>query len=178
LDHAALPGEIEPDGVMSIGPKEVIDADPAGGCDLGIQSHCRPGAQDEDVWTDGNWREDWGSGHHVLQPPRQIAVAELDTDFLVGFSNGCGQEIRVSCLAAAARQGHVAGPGVAGALGPADQKDGVWIRSENYRNRSPYERGIIVVAGLLVSQMLAQASEPAPQCECDWQPPDAVERYS
>jgi hypothetical protein len=157
--------------MVSIGPQEMINRHPPCGVDLGIESNCGARAQQEHEGPNRDRWQDRGARHHVLEGPSQISRAELDAHFLKRLPERGGQEVRVFGLPAAARQGHVAGPGVSGPFGPSNQENGVWIGSKDDGDGGPDQRSIVVGAGSVGGQALAQASEPAAQCECDWQPP-------
>ena len=62
-------------------------------------------------------------------------------------------------------QRHVAGPGIAGAVGSAYEKDGVWVRGYQGGHRGPYQRGIVRRGGMALGQALLEPGEPAGQCE-------------
>jgi hypothetical protein len=98
-------------------------------------------------------------------------MAELNADLLGGFPNRGRQKIRIRGFAPATREGHVSGPRIAGPLGSSDEEDGVRIGGENDGYRGPNQRWVVVCDGGARSQSLAQTSQPAGQCERDWQPP-------
>ncbi len=64
---------------------------------------------------------------------------KIHAHFLGRLPNHCGQEIRIAGLAAAPRQRHVAGPGIARPFGAADQKNGFGVGCENGGNCRPNE---------------------------------------
>ena len=171
LDQAGIPGDIQPDWMVSARADEVVDRDPVGGGYLGVERQQRSDRGEEHEGSDGYGWENGRSRHHVIEGSSQMLAIQLDSDFFLGLADRGREEILVGRLAAAAWQGHVAPPGISGALGAPDQKDGVGFGSEDDGDRGPQEGCVVVGAGLVAGQTLAEANQPGGQCEWDWQPP-------
>jgi hypothetical protein len=150
---------------------EMVDRDPFGGGHLGVERQHRSHWGQEHEGPDRYGWEDGRSWDHVIEGSSQMLAVQLDSDFFLGLTDRGCEEIRVSRLAAAARQSHVAAPGISGALGAPDQKDAIGLGSEDNGDCGPQERCVVVGAGLVTGQTLAKANQPGGQCECDWQPP-------
>jgi hypothetical protein len=76
----------------------------------------------------------------------------------LSLSNGRCHQVGISGIPATAGQRDVARPGVPATLGPANQKNGIRIRCQNYSYCGPDQRWIIVGAGGMTSEPLLQAS--------------------
>jgi hypothetical protein len=116
--------------------------------------------QYEDEWPDRYRGQHRSPRDHVLQDPGRSYSRKTYAQFLGRLPNHRGQEIRIAGFAAAPRQCHVAGPGVARPFGPADQKNGFGIGCENGGNRRPNERGVLVTGTGPGTQALGKASKP------------------
>lgn len=168
LYQAGIPGHFEADRVMGSGLQQVVDRDPGGSGYFGIELQRRAGRDEEDERPDGYRRQHRRTRHYIVQGPGQSGRIQLDTDLLRGFPDCGGQQLLACRGAAASRQSHVSAPGISGTLGPADEQKTIGLRSEDDSHRGPEEGCVVVDAGLVSGQPLAQADKPAGQCECDW----------
>lgn len=160
LNLTALPADIEPHRVVSIGTQKVVDGHPLSRGDLMVRNHGRLRRENEHVWSDRDRREYRGAGNHILQATRKVLSSELDSELLLSLSNGRCDQVRIGSIPAAARQRNVTRPGVPGALRPANQENGIRIRSENYSHCGPDQRWIVVGASGVASEPLLEASKP------------------
>jgi hypothetical protein len=131
LDQAGIAGDIQPDWMVGARVDEMVDRDPFGGGHLGVERQHRPHRGQEHEGPDRYRWEDGRSRDHVIEGSSQMLAVQLDSDFFLGLTDRGCEEIRVSRLAAAARQSHVAAPGISGALGAPDQKDAIGFGNED-----------------------------------------------
>jgi hypothetical protein len=90
-DIAALAANLESHGVVGIGPQELIQLDPASGCDLNVGKERRAVRQEKHVGANRDGRKNRSSGYDVFQDPEQMAPIQLEPDLFVRFSNGSGE---------------------------------------------------------------------------------------
>ena len=100
--------------------------------------------------------------------PSRSARPSGQSDFLEGLADRGVDEIGVDRLPAAARQGHVAGPGIAGALGAADEEHRIGRGDQHHGDGRPDQRSSSPpVDGPVPGQPLAQPGEAGAQWLCE-----------
>jgi hypothetical protein len=157
--------------MVGIGVEEMVDCDPTGSRYLNVGGQHWSGWDEKHKGPYGDRREDWGSRDHIVERARQMLHIEMDSDFFLGLPNCCNEKVLIRWVPSATRQGHVAAPGISGALGPTDQENAVGLGADNDRDGGPKQGCVIVGSGLITGQTLAEANEPVGQCEWEWQPP-------
>jgi hypothetical protein len=154
LNLAALPGNLKPHRVVGFRTQKVVNGYPLSRGDLVVRDESRLCAENEHVWSDRDRRKHRRPGNHILQAASEVLSSELDPELLSSLSNGRCHQVRIGRVPAAARQRDVTRPGVPAPLGPANQKDGIRIRSENDSHCSPDQRWIVFGAGGVATEYL------------------------
>ena len=167
----ALTTDLEVNGVMRLGPQQIIHGHPMVCRDLSIEDQARASWGEKDERPNRDRRQHRGARYDVFQAPGEVTPGERHADLLFGLSHDGRNQVSVTRLLPPAGQCHVPGPGVPGTVRPADQQNGIGVRRENQCDRGPDQAGIVIGAVLQAGQALAQASAAWVQCECDPQLP-------
>lgn len=165
LDVTVLATNLEGGEVVPRRFEEIIQCNPLGCCNFRIETERGSFGKDKSERSNRDGRKDRITGDDVFQGAKASLREQFDADLFAGFSDDRGQQARILGLSAATRQRHVAGPGVAGAVGSAYEENGVGIGRDEDGHCSPDQAGIVSGGGRMVGQVLLELGEPAGQCE-------------
>ena len=105
--------------------------------DFGVGADPGPSGERKDEGTDRDRGQHRRPRNDVAQCAKPVGRGQVDTDLLGCLPDGRFHQIGVLRAPAAARQADLAGPGITGPFGPADEKDRIGIRREDQGDGGP-----------------------------------------
>ena len=165
LDVATLAADLERGEVVSPRLQEIVQSNPLGGCDFRIEAQRGARRKHKGKGSNGNRWKDRIPRHDVVKSAKQLFAGQLDADLFAGLPDYSGKEARIPGFAAATRQRHMARPRVSGAVGSADEKNGIGVGRDQDGDRGPNQRRVFSGGGGPAGQPRLEPAEPAGQCE-------------